>query len=162
MASWATGSPNAITGRRVPLRFRLHTAMAGVPGLGGDLTRWTLDELAETARYVAAYKAVRRTVQHGHLHRLTEPGGPGPRAVQYVGGDGAVLFEWRPAPDSRPAPPVRLRGLLFGARYRVTDDALPVTAPPALFSGSARMSHGLPPTLPPGPSSSRTVTLRKE
>ena len=32
---WVTDSPNPITGRKVPLRYRFHVAMAGTLGIGG-------------------------------------------------------------------------------------------------------------------------------
>ncbi|GAA4831114.1 alpha-galactosidase [Kitasatospora terrestris] len=165
MSSWVTDSPNAITGRRVPLRFRLHTAMAGVLGLGGDLTKWTDAELTETAEHIAAYKTVRRTVQHGDLHRLGEPGDQGYYAVQYVDPDrsGSVVLEWRVDPGgARTAPPLRLRGLDPRARYRITDDALPAQARPAAFTGAALMAHGIPRALPAGPFGSRMLIVRRE
>ena len=39
--------------------------MAGVLGIGGDLTAWTEDELKEAAELIAAYKRIRPVVQHG-------------------------------------------------------------------------------------------------
>jgi len=70
MSAWVTDSPNLATARRTPLRFRFHVAMAGVLGIGGDLTAWTEDEQKEAAELVAAYKRARSVVQHGTAYRL--------------------------------------------------------------------------------------------
>ncbi|MFD8637249.1 alpha-galactosidase, partial [Streptomyces sp. NPDC059656] len=56
MAAWVTDSPNGVTGRLTPLRFRFHVAMAGALGLGGDLASWSEEELAEAAGLVDLYK----------------------------------------------------------------------------------------------------------
>ncbi|GGM18604.1 alpha-galactosidase [Streptomyces fumigatiscleroticus] len=122
MSAWVTDVPNQFTGRTVPLRFRFHAAMAGLLGIGGDLNRWSEEELAEGAELVAEYKKVRHLVQHGNLYRPAAPGGDGPAVVQYAAGDGAetLVLAWRHGPWVRGLPdaPVRLRGLTPGARYR--------------------------------------------
>ncbi|MER6165600.1 alpha-galactosidase [Streptomyces violaceorubidus] len=123
MSAWVTDVPNQFTGRTVPLRYRFHAAMAGLLGIGGDLGRWSEEELAEGAELVAAYKRVRHLVQHGDLYRLAGPRGEGPAVVQYAAGDGAetLVLAWRRGPGEQgppPEAPVRLRGLAPGARYR--------------------------------------------
>ncbi|CAM5403812.1 Alpha-galactosidase OS=Streptomyces violarus OX=67380 GN=FHS41_000994 PE=3 SV=1 [Streptomyces violarus] len=61
MAAWVTDSPNAMLNQRASsLRFRFVSAMAGVLGVGGDLTKWTEEELAEARDWVALYKEIRR------------------------------------------------------------------------------------------------------
>ncbi|MFF9363825.1 alpha-galactosidase [Streptomyces griseoluteus] len=111
MGAWVTDSPNPLTGRRLPLEFRFHVAMCGALGIGGDLTRWTEDELATAAELVAQYKRIRTTVQHGRLYRLRD-------AVQYVHGDEIVLIAWRLAePHGAPVVPVRMTGLDPAACY---------------------------------------------
>jgi alpha-galactosidase len=158
MAAWVTDVPNFLTGRSTPLRFRFHVAMAGVLGVGGNLTTWSEGELGEAADLIAQYKRIRPIVQHGLLHRLAPPSGDGLRAVQYVTGDGgeSVLFCWRPAPHFGRAPhPVRLRGLDPAARYR--DEA---TA--TVYDGAVLLGHGLRPALPAGDYSSVVVHLVRE
>ncbi|MFD4510028.1 alpha-galactosidase [Streptomyces sp. NPDC058457] len=66
MGAGATVSPNPYTGRRLPLDFRFHAAMAGVLGVGDDLNRWDEGELARAAEHVAAYKRVRQLVQRAN------------------------------------------------------------------------------------------------
>ncbi|MFF8316108.1 alpha-galactosidase [Streptomyces bobili] len=121
MSAWVTDVPNQVTGRTVPLRFRFHSAMAGLLGIGGDLTRWSEEELAEGAALVAEYKEVRHLVQHGAQYRLTEPLGDRPTVVQYVAEDAAELLvlAWQRGPrHGTPRLPVRLPALTPGARYR--------------------------------------------
>lgn len=155
MAAWVTDVPNQLTARSVPLRFRFHVAMAGVLGLGGDLTRWTDGELAEGAALVAEYKRVRRLVQHGTLHRPRGPVDDGPAAVQYTAADGgeALLLVWQRAPRHGAArPSLRLAGLDPLARYRDARTG-------AVHSAAVLSGYGLRPELPPGDWASAAVHL---
>ncbi|MEU5665121.1 alpha-galactosidase [Streptomyces longwoodensis] len=157
--SWVTDSPNPLTGRAVPLRFRFHTAMAGVLGLGGDLARWSAAELQEAAALVAAYKRVRPLVQHGAQYRLGEPMGTGTSAVWYAApdGGGGVLFQWRVGTRPRAVPPtLRLPGLDPAASYAVHDDSAPGDR---VVTGRSLAAVGLPGDLPGGPFASRMVHL---
>ncbi|MGW1894647.1 alpha-galactosidase [Streptomyces sp. NPDC002004] len=137
MAAWVTDSPNVqLNGRVSSMRFRFVGAMAGVLGVGGDLTRWTDDELAEARRWVDLYKEIRPVVQRGDLYRLRPPG-DGPAAVQYVHGDDAVVLAWLPAQSyGEPVAPVRLRGLRPDAEYRCRDTG-------AVHRGAVLLHHGL-------------------
>lgn len=111
MAAWVTDSPNAQLNSRVSsLRFRFVSAMAGVLGVGGDLTEWSDEELAEARGWVDLYKEIRPVVQHGALYRLRAPRG-GLSAVQYTHGDETVVLMWLEAQRYGELPPVlRLRG----------------------------------------------------
>lgn len=155
MAAWVTDVPNQLTARSVPLRFRFHVAMAGVLGIGGDLTRWSDDELAEGAALVAQYKRVRHLVQHGTLHRPRGPVDDGPAAAQYVAADGseALLLVWQRTPRHGAAhPPLRLGGLDPAARYRDARTG-------AVHSAAVLSEYGLRPELPPGDWASAAVHL---
>lgn len=120
MAAWVTDSPNAMGNARVSsLRFRFVSAMAGVLGVGGDLTRWSAAEPAEARDWVALYKRVRPVVRHGELYRLRPPDGDGLSVVQYVRGAETVVLAWLQAQHyGQPQPPLRLRGLDPAATYR--------------------------------------------
>ena len=147
MMAWVTDSPNFLTGRRLPMSFRFHVAMAGSLGIGADLTKWTEADIAEAAGLVAAYKQIRPVVQRGRLYRLasTRTGPLG--ASQYVAADGteaAVLAWWGPGQCDQGRPRLRLAGLEDGARY--TD---PATG--AAHWGAALSRDGL--ALPDGPDS---------
>jgi alpha-galactosidase len=139
MAAWVTDSPNFLTGRRLPLSFRFHVAMAGALGIGGDLLRWDDAELAEAARLVAAYKQIRAVVQQGRLYRIaslrTDPVG----ASEYLAGDGSevvVLCWWGPDQLGTRLFRLRLAGLDPDARYTDTDTG-------AEHVGAALMNVGL-------------------
>ena len=155
MAAWVTDVPNHQTGRSVPLRFRFHSAMSGVLGIGGDLTRWSEDELEEARDLVTEYKSVRHLVQHGELHRLRPARLEALTAVQYTAPDGseAVVFGWRQQVSfAIPTQPLRLAALDRSARYR---DARTGTE----HHGAVLLEHGLPLPLPAGDWSSAVVHL---
>ncbi|ARP73286.1 alpha-galactosidase [Streptomyces pluripotens] len=118
MAAWVTDSPNTqLNGRVSTLRFRFVSAMAGVLGVGGDLVRWSAEELAEARLWVELYKRIRPVVQRGELYRLRPPTG-GLSAVQYVLGQEVVILAWLQAQGyGEPVPALRLRGLDPTASY---------------------------------------------
>ena len=152
MSAWVTDSPNPLTGRQVPLRFRSHVAMAGVLGIGGDLVRWSEAELAEAAELIATYKDVREVVQHGELHRL-QPHTAGVSAVQYVRGPRSVVLAWRPAPQfAEPAGPIRLAALDRDGEYLVDG---------RIHLGSTLIAKGLPVEFPDGDYGSAMYVLDK-
>ncbi|MFF4271920.1 alpha-galactosidase [Streptomyces sp. NPDC001536] len=137
MAAWVTDSPNAmLNGRVSSLRFRFVSAMAGVLGVGGDLTRWSEAELAEARQWVDLYKGIRPVVQRGDLHRLRPPRG-GLSAVQYVLGDETVVLAWLQAQSyGEPVPALRLRGLDPTASYECLETG-------EVHRGAVLLHHGL-------------------
>jgi alpha-galactosidase len=138
MAAWVTDSPNTmLNGRVSSLRFRFVSAMAGVLGVGGDLTRWTGEELAEAREWVALYKEIRPVVQRGDLYRLRPPDG-GLSAVQYVLGDETVVLACLQAQHhGEPVPALRLRGLDSTASYECRESG-------EVHRGAVLLHHGLP------------------
>lgn len=148
MSAWVTDSPNQLTGRQVPLRFRFHVAMAGVLGIGGDLLEWTDQERQEAAELVARYKEIRPVVQHGDLHRL------GGSAVQYTVADRTVVLAWRAAAQHGTAMRLRLKALDPAARYRDEDTG-------EEHPGAVLLAEGLPVDLPRGDYASRLVRLAR-
>ncbi|GAA0931347.1 alpha-galactosidase [Nonomuraea longicatena] len=149
MAAWVTDSPNPVTGRRRPLDYRFHVAMAGALGVGGDLPAWSEAELDRTAALVALYKDIRPVVQLGELRRLR--GG-----VQYTHEDRVVVLVFRgPTAHGSPAVPLRLAGLDPQARYRDEDTG-------DLHHGLLLTSLGLTPDLPREDHASALIRLRKE
>jgi alpha-galactosidase len=152
MGAWVTDSPNPATARATPLRFRFHVAMAGVLGIGGDLTAWTAEELEEAAELVAAYKAVRHVIQHGAAHRLRGDGTLS--AVQYAHGDEHVVLAWCPSrPYGHGPSPLRLAAVRPQVLYRDLDTG-------ATYPGTVLLHSGLPLDLPPGDHASALVHLR--
>ncbi|MGC4951032.1 alpha-galactosidase [Streptomyces sp. DT224] len=154
MAAWVTDSPNVqLNGRRSSLRFRFVSAMAGVLGIGGDLTEWSAAELDEARGWVELYKEIRPVVQLGELYRLRAPG-PGLSAVQYVRGADTVVLAWLHAQRYGEEPPaLRLRGLDPEAAYTCLDTG-------AVHHGSVLMHHGLRTGLR-GDLDARVVRLRR-
>ncbi|GGS06402.1 MULTISPECIES: alpha-galactosidase [Streptomyces] len=137
MAAWVTDSPNTqLNGRASSLRFRFVSAMAGVLGVGGDLTRWSPEERAEARRWVELYKEIRPLVQHGELYRLRPPTG-GLSAVQYLRGAETVVLAWLQAQHyGEPVPAVRLRELDPTASYECRETG-------KVHRGAVLLHHGL-------------------
>ncbi|GAQ62274.1 alpha-galactosidase [Streptomyces scabiei] len=137
MAAWVTDSPNnQLNGRVSSLRFRFVSAMAGVLGVGGDLTEWTEEELAEAGEWVELYKQIRPVVQRGDLYRLRPPTG-GLSAVQYVHGDEVVVLAWLQAQHyGEPPAPLRLRGLDPTETYECRETG-------EVHRGAVLVHHGL-------------------
>ncbi|ULR54808.1 alpha-galactosidase [Streptomyces deccanensis] len=137
MAAWVTDSPNnQLNGRVSSLRFRFVSAMAGVLGVGGDLTEWSEEELAEAREWVELYKGIRPVVQRGDLYRLRPPTG-GLSAVQYVHGDEVVVLAWLQAQHyGEPLAPLRLRGLDPTATYECRETG-------ETHRGAVLVHHGL-------------------
>ncbi|MFE7838094.1 alpha-galactosidase [Streptomyces sp. NPDC057474] len=137
MAAWVTDSPNnQLNGRVSTLRFRFVSAMAGVLGVGGDLTEWAEEELAEARGWVELYKEIRPVVQRGDLYRLRPPTG-GLSAVQYVHGDEVVVLAWLQAQHyGEPLAPLRLRGLDPTETYECRETG-------ELHRGAVLLHHGL-------------------
>jgi alpha-galactosidase len=137
MAAWVTDSPNKqLNGRVSSLRFRFVSSMAGVLGVGGDLTEWSDEELAEARDWVALYKEIRPVVSRGDLYRLRAPQG-GLSAVQYVHEDQAVVLAWLQAQHyGEPVSPVRLRGLDPAETYECLETG-------EVHRGAVLLHHGL-------------------
>ncbi|MFF5606947.1 alpha-galactosidase [Streptomyces cellulosae] len=157
MSAWVTDVPNQLTRLSVPLSFRFHVAMAGLLGVGGDLTRWSEEELSEAAELVARYKEIRHLVQHGDQYRIGDPYGDGTSAVQYTAPDGseAVVLAFRASPrHGSPRVPLRLRGLRPGARFRDT-------ATGAVHHATVLTEYGLDVGLPSGDWASALIRLER-
>jgi alpha-galactosidase len=153
MGAWVTDSPNGTTARQTPLRFRFHVAMAGVLGIGGDLTDWTAEELKDAAELVATYKRVRPVVQHGTPYRLRGDGTL--TAVEYVHGDEHVVLAWCPTrPYGHDPAPLRLTAVRPEAVYQDRDTGV-------TYPGAVLLRSGLPLDLPSGDHASAVVCLRR-
>lgn len=91
MMCWVTESPHGINGRSLPLAFRFHSAMLGGLGIGADIGRWTDEEIAEAAKYVALYKKIRHIISEGSLYRLASFREGNLAAWQYISHDAKEL-----------------------------------------------------------------------
>lgn len=55
------------------LDFRFHVAMQGSLGVGGNLTKYSAEDLEIGKKNVALYKEIRHIVQFGDLYRILDP-----------------------------------------------------------------------------------------
>lgn len=122
MSSWVTDAPGLFDTRPRSLRFRFVTAMAGVLGIGADVSAWTAAERAEAAELVARYKEIRDVLHWGETHRLAGIDSP-TAARQYLAGATVVVLAWSIGPTvgipDVPGRPdrIRLRALDPDASY---------------------------------------------
>jgi alpha-galactosidase len=145
MMAWVTDVPN-YNGRSTPLQYRFLVAMMGSLGIGGNLNKWSGEDMALATRMVTLYKSIRRTVQEGRLYRLFSPQPGTFSATQYVAEDGrqAVLFAFRSAQHfGYPPPTVRLSGLDERALYRVTTMDQKLAEKLDTVSGAYLMNQGV-------------------
>ncbi|HET6743647.1 MAG TPA: alpha-galactosidase [Kribbella sp.] len=124
MSSWVTDAEGTHDGRERSLDFRFHVAMAGVLGIGADLSRWTDDQLKTASRNIAQYKGFRELIADSNVYGLTA-------GVQYVGARRSVVFLWETGDGNvRGTLPGRTRrvplaGLDPASNYRVGDETYP-------------------------------------
>ena len=145
-------SPSSRNNRTTSMQYRMLSGMQGALGLGGDLNKWTPEELATVKDLIAKYKLVRETIQHGSLYRLVSPlNGSEQSVTESVAIDGheAVVFTFLHSSSlGYPYPRVFLRGLDAGAQYRMTPIAGKASKDtPETASGAYWMSHGFDPEL---------------
>ena len=139
MMCWVTDCPNFLTKRTVPLSYRFHVAMSGSLGIGGDIARWTPQELEEARGFIARYKQVRSTIQNGLLYRLCSLRKGHIAAAQYITRDGSevVVFVWGHSQQFGESQiSLALHGLKGDARYADTISG-------ATYSGAYLTYHGL-------------------
>jgi alpha-galactosidase len=128
MASWVTdvdwhkADPS--------LEYRFDVAMAGVLGIGSDITKWSEQDLQTAKAKIALYKEIRDVVQTGILYRLQSPFETQRAVLQYVSADRAksvvLMYNmWDTIKMSTPATKayqsVRLKGLDAEAVYQISD-----------------------------------------
>ncbi|WP_300557036.1 alpha-galactosidase [Maricaulis sp.] len=146
-------SPNPMTGRQIPMSFRVLTAFFGHFGIEADPGHFSPDEKAVLQRGIEFYKSHRNWMHEGQLVMASEPGDD-PDVQLLVSDDGARAFArvMRIDTPKRPLPSrVRLAGLTADARYNLVEYALagdPVEWPIGEYSGAGLMAEGL--ALDPG------------
>ncbi|WP_410784876.1 alpha-galactosidase [Kribbella sp. C-35] len=124
MSSWVTDAEGTHDGRERSLGFRFHVAMAGVLGIGADLSHWTDDQLKTAARHIEQYKGFRELIAESKVYGLTA-------GVQYVGATRSVVFLWETGDGNvrgtLPTRPRRvpLAGLDPAKNYRVGNETYP-------------------------------------
>jgi alpha-galactosidase len=146
MMAWVTDVPNGINGRVTPLAFRFLVAMTGSLGIGGNLNKWTDDEVAVASKMISFYKQIRATVQDGKLYRLSSPMASDFNAMQYISQDNqqAVVFAFLHSQQfGRSMPLLHLEGLAEDAIYSVTTMNDKLQEQTHKLSGAYLMHHGI-------------------
>jgi alpha-galactosidase len=152
MMALVPDSPSWRNHRATSMQYRMLSAMQGSLGLGGDLNKWTPEELDTAKKLIAEYKPIRETIQHGKLYRLVSPRNGSEQSVTEsvaVDGHEAVVFTFLHSSSlGYPYPRVFLQGLEPKALYKmspVAGNAAKDT--PETASGAYWMSHGFDPDL---------------
>ncbi len=154
MAAHVAKSPNGITQRTTPLKYRFDVAMSGRLGIELLPADLNADEIAFTKNAVITYKTIRPIVQLGNLYRLLSPYQSSLASLMYVSSDTtkAVAFVYqtqRMFGDFYP--PIKLNGLQPNKKYKVTEinvavkDQKKFTEEESVYSGEFLMQHGLNP-----------------
>lgn len=86
MRAWVTDIGwNALP---APLDFRFACAMRGALSVGGNIGKWSQEDLNTAAHYISLYKSVRDVIQFGDFYRIADlDADEGLNAVQYVSRD---------------------------------------------------------------------------
>ena len=121
MRAWVTDTEGY--NRKTPLDFRFHIAMRGSLSLGGNLLKYSENELQEAKKQVDFYKSIRDIVQFGDLYRLLDIDNDEISSCIYVNEekDKAVLFI--AAVNTRcfkKKIPLYINGLKENAKYEFT------------------------------------------
>jgi alpha-galactosidase len=131
-------SPNQITRRESPLKWRALLAMSANLGVEADISKWSEGDRKELAGYVSLYKEIRPLVQFGDFHRLEDPYDFARTAWMFTSRDQkeALLFIFQSTPPQGPGlKPVCLRGLDPSLLYQIKGEG-------AAFTGEHLMSEG--------------------
>lgn len=118
MSSWVTDEPSRLDLAPVSLEFRFVVAMAGVLGVGSDLSAWDPAQRSRAADLVALYREIRETV---HLGRVEPHGTPADDvyALEF-GTPGRTVLLVYGRPGAEPGTRLRPATLDPGRRYRLT------------------------------------------
>ena len=128
MISWVT---HADWRRQNPsLEYKFDVCMAGILGVGYDITKWDDQQKKIASEKIAQHKAIRETVQKGDAYRIVSPFDENRSVLQYVDKNKrkAVVFAYNIAEypnnsvkENQQSPVITLRGLLPDVRYKIDD-----------------------------------------
>jgi len=121
MRAWVTD----IEGINKPcsLDFRFNIAMQGALGIGGNLTKYSEEDLQICKKNIALYKEIRRLVQFGDLYRVLDAEKDEVLLNHYVSPDKSQSVAFLAAYATRfykKRIPIRFEGLAADKRYRFT------------------------------------------
>ena len=106
------------------LEYKFDVSMAGVLGVGYDITKWDDRQKKIATDKIAQYKAIRETVQKGDAYRLVSPYEENRSVIQYVDKNKrkSVIFAYNIAEylkEKQQVQIIKLRGLLPDAKYKI-------------------------------------------
>ena len=151
MMAWVVDSPHTMNGqkgRTTSVAYRMLSSMQGSLGIGGNLTKWSDEDLATAKRLIAAYHQVQKTITQGDLYRLVSPtNGSEFSVTETVSPDKsqAVFFAFtHSTQEGRGFPRLQLLGLDSSANYALTSIAgKTLSGTPTQASGAWWMNHGI-------------------
>lgn len=102
--------------------YRFNVSMQGSLSIGGNLLKYTDEELEIHRKYIALYKEIRNTVQFGRFYRLADFRNDGIYATEYTDENKTVLFVCKSVNSffAKRNYRVFLDGLEKDAEYKVT------------------------------------------
>ena len=148
MMAWVTDSPHWLNSRTTSVTYRMLVSMQGSLGIGGNLNKWSEEDLATTKRLIAAYHQVQKTITQGDLYRLISPtNGSEFSATETVSPDKsqAVFFTFvHSTQEGRTFPRLQLRGLDPAGMYALNSiEGKAADDTPTEASGAWWMNHGI-------------------
>jgi len=153
MASHVSASPNHLTHRVVPIKFRFDVAMTGRLGMEIQPKDMTDAEKKFSKEAIATYKRIRPVVQLGDLYRLISPyDKKGVSSLMYntPEKDRAVFFAYKTEHFyNQPVPRFRMAGLDATKMYTLKElniadpDKKPLSFEGKTISGKLLMKEGI-------------------
>ena len=133
------------------MQYRFAVSMAGVPGVGGDIAKWSGADRETAKKMITLYKKIRPIIQQGTVHQLALPTAGDRVALEYLSPDRKqgvlLLYTLRDPPAGstdaeRRTRVLHLVGLDPNAPYSVRND--PADSPEQILSGRTLMDVGMP------------------
>lgn len=124
LASHVAVTPNHISGRTTPLKYRFDVAMSAKLGMDLQPSQMSAAEQEFSRKAIQTYKDIRPTVLHGDLYRLLSPYTSKRAAYMYVNEkrDQAIVFNFMLKREIAPnKQTIFLRGLDPQASYGVSE-----------------------------------------
>jgi alpha-galactosidase len=124
LASHVSVSPNHISGRSTPLKYRFDIAMAAKLGMDMQPVQMTEKEYDFSKNAIQTYKEIRATVLQGDLYRILSPYKNNRAVFMYVNEkkDEAIVFNFLIRKEVYPTPPtILLRGLDPDKQYTLQE-----------------------------------------
>lgn len=124
LASHVSVSPNHISGRSTPLKYRFDIAMAGKLGMDLQPVQMTDEEKVFSRNAIETYKKIRKTVLHGDLYRILSPYKNNRTVFMYISEDKneAIVFNFLVRKEIKPnIQTIYLQGLDPDMKYTLKE-----------------------------------------